>query len=193
MSTRPGFRSTEELRAGLTEIRRSPTTGGRIDMIVARPSEGERVVLDLGEFTPQEGLVGDGWRDRGSRHTGDGSAHVGQQVALINRRFLELIAGSQERWSLAGDQLVVDLDLSVDNLRPGDQLAAGEVLYEVTDMPHTGCAKFRDRYGVEAVRFAISPDGKRLRLRGMYVRVVEGGAVRAGDVITKRSGTDPQR
>lgn len=185
--------SRHDLETRWPEVDRSSTDEGRIEMIVARPAEDERVVLDEGGFTAEDGLVGDGWRDRASPHTEDGSAHPGQQVALINRRFLDLIAGSRDRWPLAGDQLVVDLDLSVDNLRPGDRLEAGDVVFEVTDMPHTGCAKFRDRYGVDAVRFANSPQGRSQRLRGMYVKVVADGAVRTGDAIRKVSGSETGR
>jgi MOSC domain-containing protein YiiM len=55
----------------------------------------------------------------------------------------------------------------------------------VTDLPHTGCAKFTERFGPAAIRFVNGKPGRALRLRGMYVRVVEGGIVRPGDAITK--------
>ena len=57
-------------------------------------------------------------------------------------RAVEAVAGDRERWPLAGDQLYVDLDLSVDNLPAGTRLAIGEAVLEVTEEPHTGCDKF---------------------------------------------------
>lgn len=154
-------------------------------MVVARPAEGERVELEVGELTPEDGLVGDDWRSRGSRRTPDGSAHPDMQIAVVNRRFLALVAGSRDRWRLAGDQLVVDLDLGVDNLAPGRRLAIGSAIVEVTPAPHNGCRKFTERYGADAVRFTASELGRQLRLRGVYVRVVRPGTVRPGDAIVK--------
>jgi hypothetical protein len=34
----------------------------------------------------------------------------------MNSRALATVAGARDRWQLAGDQLIVDLDLSIDNL-----------------------------------------------------------------------------
>ena len=51
--------TSEELEAGLEEILRSPQGEGRLELIVARPEVRERVVLDLGELSLTEGLVGD--------------------------------------------------------------------------------------------------------------------------------------
>jgi MOSC domain-containing protein YiiM len=86
-------------------------------------------------------------------------------------------------WALAGDQLYVDFDLSFDNLPAGTRLAVGGAVIEVTDKPHTGCAKFRDRFGTEAVRFVNAHQD--LRLRGMNARVVVPGTVRRGDDVRK--------
>ena len=54
----------------------------------------------------------------------------------MNARAIDLIAGSKERWPLAGDQLYVDFDLSDDNLKVGDRLAIGAALIEITPIPH---------------------------------------------------------
>ena len=59
---------------------------------------------------------------------------------------------------LAGDQLYLDLDLSHDNLPAGTRLTIGDpavrgAVIEVTEPPHTGCAKFVERFGAEAMRF----------------------------------------
>jgi hypothetical protein len=174
--------SAEELAAGLVAIRRSPATDGSVEMIVRRPGEDAREVLEAGELTPDEGLAGDDWKARGSRSTPDGSANPDCQLTLMNARAVDLLAGGDRAaWPLAGDQIYVDLDLSIENLPPGARLAVGDAVVEVTEPPHTGCAKFSARFGSEAVRFVNSPEGRALRLRGMNARVVEPGTVRRGD------------
>ncbi|RDI75920.1 hypothetical protein Gocc_0339 [Gaiella occulta] len=175
----------EELEAGLAEIRRSPRDGGVVELIVGRPAEGAREVLEEGTLDLDDGLVGDCWRVRGSRSTPDGSANPDAQLTLMNSRVAALLAGERERWALAGDQLYVDLDLSAGNLPPGTRLALGSAVVEVTAEPHTGCVKFRDRFGHEALRFVSSPTGRALNLRGVNARVVEPGTVRRGDAVRK--------
>jgi MOSC domain-containing protein YiiM len=96
------------------------------------------------------------------------------------------VAREQERWALAGDQLYVDLDISLDNLPAGTRLAVGEeAVIELTEIPHTGCAKFRARFGTEALKFVNKSPGRELRLRGANARVVVAGTVRPGDAIVK--------
>ncbi len=175
----------EELEAGLEEIRRSPADSGSVELIVRRPAENEREVLEAGELDLDEGLVGDAWQARGSSRTSDGSANPLAQLTLTNARLIALVARERERWPLAGDQLYVDLDLSEDNVPPGTRLAVGSTVVEVTTEPHTGCAKFSARFGSDALRFINSPVGRSLRLRGVNARVVEPGTVRAGDEIRK--------
>jgi MOSC domain-containing protein YiiM len=177
--------SADDLQAGLDEIRRSPAAEGTIELIVRRPAVGEREVLSTAELDVDEGLVGDTWRARGSRQTEDGAAHPGMQLTLMNVRTIALVERERERWPLAGDQLYVDFDLSAENLPPGTRLALGSAVVEVSEEPHTGCAKFSKRFGSDALRFVNSPVGRALRLRGMNTRVVEAGTVRQGDPVRK--------
>jgi hypothetical protein len=176
----------DELEAGLDEITRAPRDVGIVELIVRRPSVGEREVLREAELDLAEGLVGDMWRARGSKRTPDGSAHPGMQLTLMGARVIDLVAaGDRERWPLAGDQLYVDLDLSEANLPPGTRLALGSAVIEVTDQPHTGCAKFSARFGAAAHTFVNTRAHRHLRLRGLNARIVEPGTVGAGDAIRK--------
>jgi MOSC domain-containing protein YiiM len=103
----------------------------------------------------------------------------------MNARTIALIAREEARWALAGDNLYVDLDLSGANLPPGTRLALGSTILEITAVPHDGCKKFAERFGVEATRFVNSREGKRLHLRGIYARIVHPGVVTVGDLVTK--------
>jgi hypothetical protein len=174
-----------QLEAGMDYIRQSPLDYGLLKMIVRRPHDEEREVVSEAEVSLSDGLVGDNWKSRGSKHTPDGSANQEAQITIMNARMIELVAQSEDRWSLAGDQLFVDLSLSADNLPPGTRLVIGSAILEVSAIPHTGCRKFSDRFGVEAMKFVNSPEGKQLHLRGINTRVVQAGAIRVGDVVKK--------
>jgi MOSC domain-containing protein YiiM len=177
--------SRERLEAGLGRIRDAPADGGRLVLIVRRPAVGERdrpgeAMLDRGT-----GLAGDNWLARGSSRTPDGSADPDKQITVMNARVAELVAGGTERMALCGDQLYLDLDISVGNLPAGSLLAVGQAVLRVSEAPHTGCAKFVERFGGEAMRFVNSRVGRALRLRGMNARVVVPGTVRLGDLAVK--------
>ena len=170
----------------MAAVRTAPRDAGTVEMIVRRPAVDEREVVAEGRLTPEDGLVGDDWRRRGSRSTPDGSADPDRQVTIMSSRYVDLLAGGdRSAWPLAGDQLYVDLDLSEANLPAGTRLQVGSAVVEVTEPPHTGCAKFSARFGSEALRLANSPEGRALRLRGLHVRVLEAGTVRPGDAIRR--------
>jgi len=181
----PTHLSMKELEAGLEHICQSSKDGGAVMLIVRRPGENEREIMQTAELDLQEGLAGDNWKTRGNNNTPDGSANINAQITVMNSRTIDLLAQSEERWALAGDQLYVDLDLSGDNLPPGTRLALGSAVIEVTAQPHTGCSKFAERYGTDAAKFVNSPEGKRLHLRGINTKVVQAGIVRVGDVVKK--------
>lgn len=174
-----------ELEAGLDKIYQSSKDQGVLELIVRRPQIGAREVLEEGELDVIEGLVGDSWRVRGSSRTQDGSAHPEMQLNIMNARAIAVVAQNKDRWPLAGDQLFIDMDLSVENVPPGTQIALGAAVIEVTEPPHTGCKKFMARFGVDAMKFVNSSVGRQLNLRGINAKVVQSGVVRIGDVARK--------
>ena len=171
----------QQLEAGLEPIRLAPTGEGPVELIVRRPESGAREVLTEATLDPTVGLVGDNWLVRGSRSTRDGKARPECQVTIMSARAVALVAVERSRWPLAGDQLYVDLDLSEEALPAGSRKRNGEALLEVSARPHTGCAKFAERFGRDALRLVNTPVGRALRLRGLNAVVVEGGTVRLGD------------
>jgi hypothetical protein len=174
-----------EMEAGMETIRQSPKNVGVLKLISRRPHTDEREVLEEGQLDPAHGLVGDNWKARESRSTPDGSANPEMQLNVMNARVIELLARDVSRWALAGDQLYVDFDLSESNVPPGTRLAIGSAVIEVTQPPHLGCKKFAARYGLDAVKFVNSPEGKQLHLRGVNARILQAGAVRTGDSVQK--------
>ena len=104
----------------------------------------------------------------------------------MNARAAAAVAGDVSRWPLAGDQIYVDFDISVEHLPPGTRLTIGDAEIEVSEKPHTGCDKFSGRFGKDALRFVSTPEGRRLRLRGMNARITKSGTVRVGDPISVR-------
>jgi hypothetical protein len=178
-------RSTEELEGFEPELRKAPADIGTLELVVRRPAVGEREVLDEGRLSFAEGLVGDTWNLRRSGRTGDGTSHPDMQLNVMSARMVAFLAGDPERRALAGDQLYIDLDLSHDNLPAGTRLSIGEAVIEVTAQPHTGCAKFIERFGVDAMKFVNGTLGRQLRLRGLNAKVVTEGPIRPGDKVVK--------
>ena len=183
--------TTAELEAAIHLIRESPTNTGTVELIVRRPAVDEREILAEAELDPAYGVVGDTWNIRGSRRTEDGSSHPDMQLNVMNSRVVALLAQDPDHRALAGDQLYLDLDLSEENLPAGTRLVLGTATIEVTDQPHTGCAKFTQRFGLDAFRWVNSEAGSKLRLRGLNARVVVPGVVRRGDSVTKLATIEP--
>ena len=174
----------DELEAGLDYIRQAPSDEGTLELIVRRPQRLQREVLEVAILDLHEGLVGDNWRTRGS--SSDGAAHPDKQLNIMSARASALVAADPDRRALAGDQLHLDIDLSHSSLPAGTRLQIGaEAVIEITAEPHTGCGKFRARFGPDALRFVNSPVGRALRLRGACAKVVVPGEIRRGDPVRR--------
>jgi hypothetical protein len=178
--------TTALLEASLDHLRAAPTDTGTLEMVVRRPDNGVREILDEGVLDETEGLVGDNWLSRAtSRAIADGR-HLDAMITVMSARMIGLLGDTADVQALAGDQLYVDLDLSHDTLPAGSRLAIGDdAVLEVTAKPHAGCKKFLARFGEEAVAFVNGEVGSRMRLRGLNARVVRGGVIRPGDVVRR--------
>lgn len=183
--------SAVELEQGLSDVIASPGNGGTLIAIVVRPQVNERTALMQAHVSLDGGIEGDRWVRDSFYKLDDGSSDPRCQVSLMNARVLRQVAGDNERMCLAGDNLIVDFDLSERNLPAGSQVAVGSsVVLEISDLPHTGCSKFAQRYGADARTHVNSEHGKALHLRGRYARVIQGGTVRIGDAVSKLPAAD---
>jgi len=172
----------ESLDARLPELRALGTEHGTLELIVVRPSEGERETPATADVTINDGLVGDRWRPYVEP---DGSLGREAQLTIASTHLLGLIAET-ERWALAGDNLLVDIGLDMENLPAGSRLAIGDsLIVQLSELPHTGCAKFSARFGSDALRFINSPEGRALRLRGVNAKVIVSGTIATGDAVRR--------
>jgi MOSC domain-containing protein YiiM len=177
-------RTRAELEPHLPHLQDAPRDDGTVALVVSRPAPGERQLLTEARLDPVLGMIGDGWSERPHRTLG--VPHPDKQVTVMSSRMAAILTRQPRGQALAGDQLYVDLDLSTANLPPGTRLEVGSAVIEVTEPPHTGCAKFVRHFGEEAMRFVNGREGRALRLRGLNARVVTPGVVRPGDRVTKQ-------
>ncbi len=176
----------EDLARHEQHLRDAPGELGTLSLIVRRPAINEREVLEVGELDVELGLVGDNWLERATSRAKASGTHLNAQLNVMSARMVGLLATTDAERAMAGDQLYLDLDLSRGNLPTGTRLAIGaDAVIEVTSKPHNGCAKFRSRFGADALAFVNSPLGNELRLRGFNARVVTSGTVRRGDPVTR--------
>ncbi len=174
--------SAAEIEAGMAHVAASPKDAGRVEAIFIRPETDEREALQEVRISPEGGVEGDRWSRSGREEK---APDPRSQVSLMNVRVLNLIAPDKERWPMAGDNLIVDLDLDVENLPVGQRLSIGNAVLEVTEVPHPGCKKFLARYGKDAMGYINANERKDLRLRGVFAKVIEPGTVSVGDTIDK--------
>jgi MOSC domain len=183
--------SAAELEQGLAEVLASPTDVGRLTAIIVRPAPNERRTLDSAALTPESGIDGDRWVSDSFYRLEDGRSDPRCQVSVMNDRFLRQVAGGVDDVCLAGDNLIVDLDLSEANLPAGSQITVGpDVIIKISDLKHTGCSKFAGRYGADAKSFANNSQGTALHLRGRYARIVRGGTISVGDEVRKHASKE---
>lgn len=152
-----------------------PRDAGPLRLIVARGEDGTRETPERVRVTREGGIPGDAWMR-------DAPEKPDAQITLMRADVAELFANGQAL-SLFGDNLLVLLDLSRENLPTGTRLGVGSAVLEVTPEPHDGCLKFRQRFGGDALRLTAQPSHRTLRLRGLYAKVVEEGDIAVGDPV----------
>ncbi len=175
--------SFAELEAGLEAVLAIPATN-KLVAIHARPAKGERLPLTTAELSAETGLEQDNWLTENWLFLENHQPDPRNQVSLMNSRVLRLLADDEERMRLAGNNLIVDFDLSEATAPAGTRAQIGSVVLEISDVPHTGCRSFSNRFGFDATRFVNSPRGTALHLRGRYARILTSGQVSVGDAVS---------
>ncbi len=150
---------------------KTPGERGKVVAIVQSAVEDERNVLPVGQLIEGQGLEGD-----------RRAQYPGRNVSLAQYDVLRTLSQNAPL-SLSGSNLIVDLDLSRANLPPGARLRIGEALCQVSETLNDACGKFHARYGETAYRLTRDEDFPDHRLRGLFVKVLRGGAVRPGNTI----------
>src|SRR5687768_11756120 len=157
-------RTMAEFEAGLCALQPAPKDIGRLALIVCRRAPGIHDALQRVRLSPEEGVPGDEWNRRPP-------LHPNAQLTVIRRDVAELVCNGQPLTE-PGDNLVVDLDLSVENLPIGTRLQISDAIMEVSPKAHNGCKKFAARFGEDALRFVNASATRHLNLRGIYWQVL---------------------
>ena len=155
---------------------RSPQQDGSVELLCVREIGAHRVV-DHAQLTPEAGVVGARW-------SAARSPNPEMQVTLMNIHVVRLLASDHAQLHAAGDNVLVDLDLSEGSLLAGARIRIGDAELEISRAPHTGCGKFSSRFGADALAWVNAPKHASLRLSGVNCRILKAGAVRVGDRVT---------
>ena len=118
--------TTADLTAELDHLRAAPAHIGTVELVIRRPARGEREILEEGVLDEVEGMVGDNWLSRATSRAVETGRHLEAQINVMSARMVALLADTPEGRAQAGDQLYLDLDLSVANLPVGSRIALGE-------------------------------------------------------------------
>lgn len=174
------MRTIDELERGWMERPPSPRDEGVVRLICLRRGGGVHETPERAMATSHGGLEGDRWAKGRPDSDPDGAT----AVTLINAGVVDLISDGEQPAHAAGDNLVVHLDLGIEALPAGSRLAIGpEVVLRVSEQPHTGCSTFRDKFGLDALKWVSTPAGRARRLRGANCSVERPGTITVGDPI----------
>jgi MOSC domain-containing protein YiiM len=169
-------KSFEELELEWQAGAGAPVGRGVVREIYRRLAGGVHEALQSAELSLELGLVGDRW-------SGSQDPERLSQVTFMNATAAACVAHSGSPAGAAGDNFLVDLDVSERALPVGAQVQLGSALLEVSAEPHLGCRKFRERFGADALRWVNHKDYRSERRRGVNLRVLRAGTVSVGDPI----------
>ena len=164
----------DELEGRLRALPEAPRHSGRVVLVVRRRPDKAREIPDRVELRAGSGVPEDAW----GREKADPEA----ELTVMQADVAEMIANGQPL-TVFGDNLFLELDLSVENLPIGSRVRIGSSILQVTPKPHNGCRKFATRFGQDALRLVSQRERRHRNLRGIYMRVVEAGEVAVGDLV----------
>lgn len=150
-----------------------PLDQATVVLLVLRQPDEKRVEPARIRLDPVEGAVGDRWSQ-------GASPKLEAQVTLMRADVAGLLSPDP---GIFGDNVFATLDTSAQNLPPGTVLRLGTARLVVTPKAHTGCYKFAARAGADALALTREPAWVGHQLRGVHLRVLEGGEVGVGDAV----------
>jgi MOSC domain-containing protein YiiM len=149
----------------------APMTPGRLEWIGLRPARRAPVLaMEAAMLAPGQGLEGDRWK---------GAATGGRQVTLIAAEHLAAVGGFLGGGPLPPEALRRNLVISGVNLLAlkGRRFRLGAALLECSGECHP-CSRMEEILGPGGYN-AVRGHG------GITARVIEGGAIRLGDALTR--------
>lgn len=179
------FKTIEELNPSVPYIMDAPKENGEISKLCYRPGFGERVFVDLLSLSTEEGVIGDRWKEYTWLKLPDGGPDPRNQVCIIPKRTLDCFWKEGDEVIYPGDTMVVDMDMSEQNLPTGTQLQVGTAIIEVSDFFNDACTKWAARHGKQSRQWINAPEHIPLRLRGVFCSIVKDGEVKITDRLKK--------
>ncbi len=179
------FATDGELEAALPQVMTAPLNHGPISMLLYRRKYNDRVFTNQLRLTRSEGVVGDFEMNNPWLERDDGSPDPRIQVSMLPQRVLDLCWRNRESIKHPGDQIVADLNMSLENLPTGSLIRVGTAVLRVSDLWNDGCVKWKARYGRPAYNWVHAKAHESLRLRGIFCSIEEDGDVFIGDKIVR--------
>jgi len=171
------------LDAATSDILAAPKDGANIEQLCFRPDFGERTFVEELPVTPEGGVQGCRWSHSPWLKKDDGSGDPDIQVSILQKRVLDLVYAKGGDAPHPGDTMIVDMDLSEENLPVGTLLQAGTATLRVGKHWNNACVKWKVRYGEDALNWVRATPQH--RLRGVLCEVVEKGVIKNGTPLTK--------
>lgn len=172
------FGDADSLTQRLGKLDLAPKSNGWVRRLLIRPAPDRRQRMRRVVLSAELGVKGDRWASLEPHY-------LPAQVTATRADVIDTFAAaSGAAWYESGDNLFIDLDLSIANLPVGSRLAIGTAVLEVTADPHRGCRKFRNRFGADASRAIVSPQGLAERWRGVHLMVVADGVAECGSAVS---------
>lgn len=179
--------TAEELTAALPGILAAPRDAGVVRLLCARPKPNARIFPDALTMTRAAGVLGDFEMSRPWLELPDGGPDPRIQVSILPWRILDLVWRERDHVAHPGDNIVVDMNLTEENLPAGTLLAAGTAVLRISDVPNDGCVKWKVRQGKAAYDWVSAPAHAPLRLRGLFCSIEQDGVVGLGDTVRRIS------
>jgi hypothetical protein len=179
------FVTAEDLDAALSHVMAAPRSDGPISMLLYRRTYNDRVFTDRLRLSKAGGVEGDFEMTRPWLKLQDGAPDPRIQVSILPQRVLDLCWRNRETVVHPGDQIIADLNMSLENLPAGSLIRAGTAILRVSDLWNDGCVKWKARCGRPAYAWVRAPAHEALRLRGIFCSIEDDGEVAVGDRIVR--------